>query len=161
MGCLRFLCPPRLGDAELIVDQPGSAQAGRRIAFRFLLRSYRLTRQNVYVEAPIPGLPGAPLQFVSGKPQVVSLAMVFDARADDRDVRELTAEVVRLMAIDPATHAPPRLRFDWKGRSLPCVLESASEEILSCFADGRPSRAKLHATFREARTVTELQQGGD
>lgn len=159
MGC--FLFPPRLGSAELVVDQPGSAQTGRRIAITFLLRSYRLARQNVYAEAPIPGLPGVPLQFVSGKPKLLSLAMVFDTRADNRDVRELTGEIARLMAIDPAAHAPPRLRFEWKGRALPCVLESATEEITACFPDGRPSRARLHATFREMRTVAELQQGLD
>jgi hypothetical protein len=158
MGCLSFLFPPRLASAELVVIQPGGAQAGRRVAFRFLLRTYRLSRQNVYAEQAIPGLPGAPLQFVRGQPKLLSMAMDFDARSENRDVRELTADIARLMKIDPATHAPPLLRFEWKGVSLPCVLEGATEEITSLFPDGRPARARMHATFKETRTVAELQE---
>ena len=158
MGCLSFLFPPRLGSAELVVIQPGSAQAGRRIAFKFILRSYKLSEQNIYAEQSIPGLPGAPLQFLSGKPKLLSVAMYFDARNENRDVRELTNDVARLLKVDRATHAPPVLRFEWKGLSLQCVLEGATEEIISLFPDGRPARAKMHATFKEMRTLAELQE---
>lgn len=84
--------------------------------------------------------------------------MCFDARSENRDVRELTDEVAHLMNSDPASHAPPVLRFEWKGRSLQCVLESAAEEIISRFPDGRPARAKLHATFKEMSTLAELRE---
>ena len=63
-----------------------------------------------------------------------------------------------LMKIDRASHAPPTLRFEWKGVALPCVLEGATEEITSLFPDGRPARARLHASFKETRTVAELQE---
>ena len=46
MGCLSFLFPPRLGSAELVVTQSNSAQTGRRIAIKFILRSYKLYKQN-------------------------------------------------------------------------------------------------------------------
>jgi len=139
MGCLSFLFPPRLGNAELVVIQPNSTQTGRRIAVKFILRSYRLSKQNNYAEQSIPGLPGAPLQFLRGQPKLLSIAMYFDARNENRDVRELTSDVTSLMKVDRATHAPPVLRFEWKGLSLQCVLESAAEEIISLFPDGRPS----------------------
>ncbi len=158
MGCLSFLFPPRLGSAELVVIGPNSAQTGRRIAFKFVLRSYRLSKQNNYAEQSIPGLPGAPLQFLRGQPKVLSMAMYFDARNENRDVRELTNDVARLMKVDRATHAPPVLRLEWKGLSLQCVLESATEEIISLFPDGRPARARMHATFKEMRTLAELQE---
>lgn len=157
MGCLSFLFPPRLASAELVVIQPNSAQTGRRIAFKFILRSYKLSRQNVYAEQPIPGLPGAPLQFVSGKPRLLSLAMHFDTRNENRDVREMTNDVARLMKVDRDTHTPPLLRFEWKGLSLRCVLEGATEEVTSVFPDGRPSGARMHATFKEMKTLAELQ----
>lgn len=158
MGCLNFLLPRKLARAELVVVQPNSAQSGRRIAFHFILRSYRLSRQSLYTEQSIPGLPGAPIQFVRGQPRRLTIAMTFDARGENRDVRELTSDVVRLMKVDPAIHAPPVLRFEWKGVSLQCVLEGAEEEITSLFPDGRPARARLHATFREMRTLAELQE---
>jgi hypothetical protein len=158
MGCLSFLFPPRLGSAELVVIQPNSAQTGRRIAFKFILRSYQLSKQNIYAEQAIPGLPGAPLQFLRGQPRLLSMVMYFDARNEDRDVRELTIDVARLMKIDRALHAPPVLRFEWKGVSLQCVLESATEAIISLFPDGRPARARMQTTFKEVRTLTELQE---
>jgi Contractile injection system tube protein len=158
MGCLSFLFPPRLGSAELVVIQSNSAQTGRRIAIKFILRSYKLYKQNIYAEQSIPGLPGAPLQFLRGQPKLLSMVMYFDARSENRDVRELTDDVAHLMKVDPAPHAPPVLRFDWKGRSLQCVLESVTEEIISLFPDGRPARAKMHATFKEMRTLAELQE---
>ncbi len=158
MGCLSFLFPPRRGSAELVVIQPNSAQAGRRIAFKFILRSFKLSKQNIYAEQAIPGLPGAPLQFLRGQPKLLTMAMYFDTRNENRDVRELTNEVARLMKVDRATHAPPALRFEWKGLSLQCVLESATEEIISLFPDGRPARARMQTTFKEMRTLTELQE---
>lgn len=158
MGCLSCLFPPRLGSAELVVVQPNSAQTGRRIAFRFILGSYRLSGQNIYAEQPIPGLSGAPIQFVRGQPKILSVTMHFDAHNEDRDVRDLTGDIARLMKVDPDTHAPPVLRFQWEGVSLPCVLESASEEIVSLSRSGRPARARMNVTFREVRTLAELQQ---
>lgn len=158
MGCLSFLSPPRLGSAELVVIQPNSAQAGRRIAIRFILRSYKLSKQNIFAEQSIPGLPGAPLQFLRGQPTLLSMEMYFDARDENRDVRESTNDIARLMKVDRALHAPPVLRFEWKGFSLKCVLESATEEIISLFPDGRPARAKVHATFKEMKTLAELQE---
>jgi hypothetical protein len=62
------------------------------------------------------------------------------------------------MSVDQATHAPPVLRFEWKEFSLRCVLESATEEIISLLPDGRPSRAKMSVTLKEARTLAELQE---
>jgi hypothetical protein len=156
MRCLDFLFPPRLANAELVVLQPGGEQAGRRIAINFVLRSYKLSKKNNYTSPPIPGLPGAPLQFLSGQPRLLSLAIDVDARSENRDVRELTTDIAGLMKIDRDTHAPPVLRFEWKALSLRCVLEGAREEITSLFWDGRPSRARMHATFKEFRTVAEL-----
>ncbi len=158
MGCLSFLCPPRLASAELIVLR--SANAGERIAIKFILRSYKLFEENIYAEPQVPGLSGTPLQSLRGQPKLLSITMYFDTRNSDRDVRLLTGDVTGLMNVDPDLRAPPVLRFEWKGLSFPCVLESATEEIISLFPDGRPARAKLHATFKEMRTAAELQQDG-
>jgi hypothetical protein len=38
------------------------------------------------------------------------------------------------------------------------VLESAVEEFRSLFPDGRPSRGRVIAVFRESRTVQQLLQ---
>jgi len=158
MGWLRNLSLHTLGSAELVVIQPNSAQTGRRIAIKFTLGSYKLSMRNVFAEQSIPGLLGTPLQFLRSQPKLLALELYFDARNANRDVRELTNDVAALMKVDPDLHAPPVLRFEWKGVSLQCVLESATEEIISLFPDGRPARAKMHTTFKEMRTLAELQE---
>jgi len=158
MGCLGFLFPIKLGEAELLVIQPNS---GRRLSVKFILKTYKLAKQNVFVEIAIPGLSGAPIQFIRGQPKLLSMAMYFDARNENRDVRELMKSVADLMNVDDQIHAPPVLLFQWKGISLKCVLESMAEEIISLFPDGRPSRAKMHVTFKEMRTQADLLQEGN
>jgi hypothetical protein len=155
---MSLLCPPRLGSAELVVVQPNSAQTGRRIAIKFFLKTYKLARQNIYAELSVPGLPGAPLQFLRGQPKVLSMVMYFDARSENRNVRELTDDIARLMNVDSATHAPPALRFEWSPFTFPCVLESATEEMISLYPDGRPARAKMLVIFKEMRTLADLQE---
>ena len=155
MGCLGLLFPITLGEAELLVIQPND---GRRLSVKFILRTYKLAKQNVFAEIAIPSLPGAPLQFIRGQPKLLSMVMYFDARNQNRDVRELTKSVADLMNVDNQIHAPPVLLFQWKGVSLKCVLESMAEEIISLFPDGRPSRAKMHVTFKEMKTQADLLQ---
>ena len=86
------------------------------------------------------------------------MLLYFDSRSENRDVRELTIAVARLMNVDAALHAPPVLRLEWKGLSLKCVLESATEEVISLYPDGRPSRARMHVNFKEAKSLAELQE---
>jgi len=129
MGCLSFLFPPRLGSAELVVIQPNSAQTGRRIAIKFIVRSYKLSKQNIYAEQSIPGLPGAPLQFLRGQPKLLSMVMYFDARNENRDVRELTNDVTSLMKVDRATHTPR------------CCGSSGKDFRCSVFRKARPRRS--------------------
>lgn len=114
--------------------------------------------QNIFAEQSIPGLSGAPLQFMRGQPKLRSMVIYFDARNENRDVRESTNVVAGLMKVDRASHSPPVLQFEWKGLSLQCVLERATEEITSLYPDGRPARARMHATFEEMRTLAELQE---
>lgn len=156
MGCLSFLFPPKLGDAELVVIQPNSSNSGLRIPIKFILRSHKLAKQNIYAEIATPGLSGAPLQFIRGQPKLLSMVLHFDSRNAGTDVRQLTQRISDLMKVDGQAHAPPTLRFEWHGFSLKCVLESATEEIVSLFPDGRSSRAKMHVTFKEMRTLADL-----
>ena len=156
MGCLSFLFPPKLGDAELVVIQSNSANSGLRIPIKLILRSYKLTKQNIYAEIAIPGLSGAPLQFIRGQPKLLSMVLYFDSRDAGTDVRQLTQRVSDLMQVDGQAHTPPVLRFEWQGFSLKCVLESADEKIVSLFPDGKPSRARMQVALKEMRTQADL-----
>jgi hypothetical protein len=154
VSLLDFLFPVALGNAEIRVVSP----PGQTMSVSFIVKTLAITKKNEYSSVNIPGLSGQPLQFIRGGSRTLSVVFFFDGRATDTDVRQPMKRVAELMRVDPATHAPPVLSFEWRGESLQCVLESAVEEFRSLFPDGRPSRGRMLAVFRESRTLQQLQQ---
>jgi hypothetical protein len=156
MGWWDFLFPGMLGQAEIRVLS--SSAAGRTLTVNFIVKTFKITKRNEFAAQTVPGLNGEPLQFIRGRARTLSAVLSFDGRSTDTDVRQLMGDVTGLMNVDPDTHAPPVLSFEWNGRSLQCVLESAVEEFRSLFPDGRPSRGRLHVVFRESRTLAQLER---
>jgi hypothetical protein len=155
---LDFLFPDALGEAEIRVLD--GTFTGERVSVRFILKTLTLAKKNEFTEVSVPGLNGQPLQFVHGGTRTLSMVLTFDGRATNTDVHQLMSPVAKLMNVDRDTHAPPVLRFEWRSLALQCVLESLVEEFRSVFADGRPSRGRMHVVFRESRTLAQLQQDG-
>ena len=153
MGCFHFLRQIKLGDAQIRVIVPDQ---GKVLTVKFILDTFKLTKKNDFAEIKIPGLNGAPLQFIGAHSRVLSMVLYFDGRATGTDVRGSMKDVSDLMSIDGQTHAPPVLLFDWKGFSFRCVLESMAEEFVSLFPDGRPSRGNMQITCKEMDTLLEL-----
>ncbi|HLG60058.1 MAG TPA: hypothetical protein VI485_32255 [Vicinamibacterales bacterium] len=154
MGWWDVLFPSVLGEAEIRVLS--SSDAGRTVSVSFVVKTFTVAKKNEFAAQNIPGLNGEPLQFIRGRSRTLSAVLSFDGRSTDTDVRQLMRDVTGFMNVDRDTHAPPVLSFEWKGRSLQCVLESAVEEFRSVFPDGRPSRGRLHVVFRESRTLAQL-----
>ena len=145
-----------LGEAEIRVIQPADA---RTLRVTFILKTFTLAKKNDFTETSVPGLNGEPLQFVRGHSRTLSAVLYFDGRATNTDVRQTMKQVTDLMNVDRNIHAPPVLSFEWTGFSLHCVLESSTvESFSSLFPDGRPSRGRMHVTFRESLTLQELLQ---
>jgi hypothetical protein len=151
---LDFLFPVALSEAEIrVLSLPGQT-----LGVSFIVKTLAITKKNEYSPVNIPGLSGQPLQFIRGGSRTLSVVLSFDGRATNTDVRQPMTRVAELMRVDPATHAPPVLSFEWRGESLQCVLESAVEEFRSLFPDGRPSRGRMLAVFRESKTIQQLLQ---
>ncbi len=156
MGCFDFLFPIRLGEAEIRVLPPAAA---RTLRVSFILKTFKLAKENDFTEVSVSGLNGQPLQFVRGHSRTLSTVLYFDGRATNTDVRQPMKQVMDLMNVDGGTHAPPVLSVEWTGFSLQCVLErSVMASFRSLFPDGRPSRGQMHVTFRESLTLQELLQ---
>jgi hypothetical protein len=156
VGCFDFLLPITLGDATIRVIPPADVRA---LGVRFILKTFKLAKENDFVEVSVPGLNGEPLQFVRGRSRTLSTVLYFDGRATNTDVRQSMKQVSDLMNVDRHTQAPPVLSFEWTGFSLQCVLErSTVESFSSLFPDGRPSRGQMRVTFRESVTLEELLQ---
>jgi hypothetical protein len=156
MGWWDVLFPSVLGEVEIRVLS--GSDAGRTMSVSFIVKTFTIAKKNQFAAQNVPGLNGELLQFIHGRSRTLSAVLSFDGRSTDTDVRQLMTNVTGLMKVDRDTHAPPVLSFEWKGRSLQCVLESAVEEFRSVFPDGRPSRGRLHVVFRESRTLAQLEQ---
>lgn len=158
MGLLDFLFPIPLGEAEIRIIAPPD---GRVLRVSFISKTFALVKENDFARAGVPGLSGEPLQFIRGRSRTLSMVLYFDGRATDTDVRQRMNQVQDLMDVRPETHSPPVLSFEWTGFSFRCVLERAAVESFgSLFADGRPSRGRMHVQFRESLTLQHLLEEG-
>lgn len=109
---------------------------------------YTLQKSNQFAEIGIPGLGSAPLQFVKGNVQQLTVELFFDTTDTGVDVRTFTELVVGLTAVNAQTHAPPRLLFVWGSLAFPCVLESVTQRFDYFNALGMPLRARLTVTLK-------------
>ena len=156
VGWWEFLFASALGDAEIRVLS--GALTGRTTKVRFIVRTFKLAKRNAFAEQSIPGLNSPLLQFGHGGSHTLTMVLAFDGRPTNTDVRQQMKNIAELMLVDRDTHAPPVLSFEWRGVALQCVLLSAVEKFRSLFADGRPSRGRMHVVFRESRTLAQLEQ---
>ncbi len=136
---------PQLADAEFHILDPEGAEP---VAIRFDVTSFAHSAANEFKENVIPG--GASvLQFLRAHGDRLSLTLHFDTSETAADVREETAQVLALMDVVPAVHAPPIVQFRWRSFEFRCVLEEALERVDEIDADGRPVRARLELLLRE------------
>jgi hypothetical protein len=127
---------------------------------------YTLNKDNNFAQAAVPGLSAPLLQFVHGGLRTLEMELVFDSyeqhtrlsrvvNAANSDVRLLTQPVVDLMAINPATHAPPIVLFSWGNLTFTGVLSRANQRFTMFRGDGTPVRARLQVTFQEWKSAQE------
>jgi hypothetical protein len=130
------------------------------LAVMFNPEDYTVNRDNNFAQIAIPGLRAPLLQFVHGNAQTLEMELLIDTveahaaggqqlNSAGDDARPLVAKLVSLLDIDPATHAPPVLRFVWASFTFTCVLTRAVQKYTMFRADGAPVRAKVSATFTE------------
>ena len=133
---------------------------GDRFEVLFNPAEYSLSKENSFAQAAVPGLGSPLLQFVHGNVRTLDMELFFDTyeahahagtvvNAARTDVRALTRPVVGLMAINPATHAPPIVLFAWGDLTFTGVLVRANERFTTFLESGVPVRAEIQVTFHE------------
>jgi len=137
---------------------------GESIAVQFNPEEYVLQREINYAQAAVPGLSAPILQFMHGTLQTLQMDLFLDSyeqhkagsalvNAAQSDVRLLTRRITELMAIQPATHAPPVLLFTWGSLAFTCLLASCIQRFTMFLPEGIPVRARLSVTFNEYRNA--------
>jgi hypothetical protein len=139
---------------------------GEQIEVLFNPNEYTLNKDNNFAQAVVPGLSTPLLQFVNGNVRTLDMELVFDSLEQHRhssrtinparsDVRRLTQKVVDLMAITPATHAPPVVLFSWGGLTFTGVLSKVNQKFTMFLEDGTPIRARLQVTLQEWKSALQ------
>lgn len=123
--------------------------SGEEFEVMFNPEEYTLNKDNNFASQTVPGLSGPILQFVHGNMRTLEMELFFDTSESQRDVREETRKVVKLLDIDSDLHAPPVLVVSWASLQFRCVLARAGQQFVKFLADGRPVRARLNVTFNE------------
>jgi LysM repeat protein len=126
---------------------------GEKLQVLFNPEEYTINKDNNFASQGIPGLSGPLLQFVNGNMRTLEMELFFDTYDSKSfakaDVRTETNKIVKLMAIDPALHAPPVLQVSWSSLQMDCVLARVSQKFILFAEDGTPVRARLTCTFNE------------
>ncbi|WP_433830959.1 CIS tube protein [Actinoplanes sp. CA-015351] len=131
------------------------------MSVQFNPTEYNRTKAAQLAEIPIPGLDSPIIQFIRGQTETLKLDLFFDTTAsgmDDgaTDVRDLTNGFYQLVKIQPATHAPPRIRLTWgEGLSFKAIAESVDQKFTLFTPGGIPVRATLSLALREYKTLEE------
>jgi Contractile injection system tube protein len=139
---------------------------GDQLEVLFNPNEYTLNKDNNFAQAVVPGLSTPLLQFVNGNLRTLEMELVFDSlerhvhssrtiNSAGSDVRKLTQKVVDLMAINPATHAPPVVLFAWGGLTFTGVLAKAAQRFTMFLEDGTPIRARIQVSFQEWKTALQ------
>jgi hypothetical protein len=137
---------------------------GDPIPVIFNPEEYTVNRDLNYAQTGVPGLNAPIIQFVHGNMQTLEMELLVDTYEAHREgskvlnragenVRNLTDKLIRLMDIEPTTHAPPILIFTWGLLSFTCVLARASQRFILFLPDGTPVRARLQVTFNRFTNV--------
>ena len=143
-----------------------NVDTGDRIEVLFNPNEYNLNKDNNFAQAAVPGLSTPLLQFVHGNLRTLEMELMFDSLEEHKhssrtvnsarsDVRKLTQKVVDLMAINPETHAPPVVLFNWGGLSFTGVLSRVNQRFTMFMDTGIPIRARLQVTFQEWKTAAQ------
>lgn len=136
-----------------------NVETGASFDVLFNPTEYSLSKDNAFAQAAVPGLTSPLLQFVHGSLQSLEMELFFDtyeqhgqgagATAAQSDVRNVTDQIVALMAINAATHAPPRVVFHWASLRFTGVIAHVSQRFTMFLDSGIPVRALLQVTFSE------------
>ena len=130
--------------------------SGKKIEVLFNPNEYFLETSNQFQRTAVPGTPTPVTQFVSGNTKTLTMDLFFDSyEKENKDVRQYTSKITRLLDIDPGLKAPPICDFHWGDLSFRATLEQVNQKFTLFLESGVPVRATLSVTFKEYKTLSD------
>jgi Contractile injection system tube protein/LysM domain len=110
---------------------------------------YSISKTNLWEFKPGPGKGLPPAEFAGGMPRQLSLELFFDSTDSDKDVRDVTNRLLKMMEVNGGGR-PPLITFTWGAtNSFKAVPQSLNLRYSLFQPDGSPLRA--HATLQLAQ----------
>lgn len=119
---------------------------------------YVIEKGNQFTWEKIPGLSAPVAQFISGEAMTLTMDLFFDTYEDQKDVRDYTSKITKLLDVDKDLHAPPVCRFVWGSLDFKGVIEKVGLKFTMFLSSGIPVRATVNVTFRAVMSMTEQFQ---
>ncbi|GAA0377062.1 CIS tube protein [Bacillus horti] len=141
----------------LIIADYGNRKE-EKIDVLFNPNEYSLDTENDYTWHTSAGLSMPVGQFISGKTPSLTMELFFDTYESQKDVRDYTKKITKLMAIDSDLHTPPMCRFVWGSLDFRGIVQKVGQQFTMFLQSGIPVRATLKVTFQQTKTVKEQYQ---
>jgi len=122
----------------------------------FRPKEYTLKKTNKWVTKEVTGQNVPAVEFSGGESQALTMELFFDTYEADKDVRDYTKKIWKMMEIDEKQAGqgnkgrPPHVEFRWgKAWSFRAVITSLSQRFTLFHMDGRPARTTLNVSFKQ------------
>jgi hypothetical protein len=134
-------------------------EGGTKVPCLFNPDSISVTRANLWMADPMPGMGVAKMRFAGSGSGAMALSLVFDSTDEGVSVTKYTGKVVALMDIDenlPGTDEasnnarPPTVTFHWgELHSFPAVVSGLHLEFTYFSSTGTPLRARIDLSLQQ------------
>src|SRR3954464_3922152 len=118
-------------------------------------KEYSVQKSVQWEPHKAPGLDLPEQEFTSGNPAVLSVELFFDTYEAKTSVKEHTDKIYTLALLNPDKHRPPMVMFQWGDTKFKGVIESLSVRYTMFLNDGKPCRAVMNVSVKEAQTAKE------
>jgi nucleoid-associated protein YgaU len=118
-------------------------------------KEYSISKSVQWEPHKAPGLDLPEQEFTSGNPAVLSVELFFDTYEAKTSVKEHTDKIYNLALVNPDKHRPPMVMFQWGDTKFKGVIESLSVRYTMFLNDGKPCRAVMNVSVKEAQTAKE------
>ncbi|ELZ32518.1 peptidoglycan-binding lysin domain-containing protein [Halogeometricum pallidum JCM 14848] len=144
-----------------ILDKNKRVDDAKTVTVTFNPAEYKLVTDVNYRQQNTAGRTTADPQFAGGKPETLSMTLLFDTYERRLDVREeYTNKLDALLTKSEERHAPPSCRFIWGTFGFVGHLMSADKTFTMFLPDGTPVRASVGISFTGLQLGRDEQKGG-
>jgi len=118
-------------------------------------KEYSISKSVQWEPHKAPGLDLPEQEFTSGNPGVLSVELFADTYEAKTSCKDYVDKIYGLALVNPDKHRPPMVMWSWGGTQFKGVVESLTVRYTMFLSDGKPCRAVINMSIKEAATAKE------